>query len=98
MAEKVILTRQQLEDAARCVKLGCRDCSIKTAYIDACVENLAKTAIIMLDMLKKLEWKGVHSWSYEEDGCPCCGGRKADGHSSECEYGALLREMEGSGS
>jgi hypothetical protein len=52
-----------------------------------CIEEIAKAAIALADMLKRLEYNG--------DGgtCPMCG--YIIGHTSDCELAALLKGLEG---
>ncbi|SHN77477.1 hypothetical protein [Desulfitobacterium chlororespirans] len=52
MAEESMLTREQLEDATRCRKLGCSNCVIKAVYIDDCIADVAKTALALLDKVE----------------------------------------------
>jgi hypothetical protein len=40
--------------------------------------------------LRELEWAGVHSWNYEESGCPVCGSEEPGPHKPGCELAAEL--------
>lgn len=52
-----ILTKKQLEDASICYKKKCSECAANKAEImtDDCIELLAKTALTLYEMLKRLE-------------------------------------------
>lgn len=48
-----------------------------------------------LEIVREVEWAGVHSWGYEESGCPMCGaaGPNDEGpalHTLTCRLAALL--------
>lgn len=94
----VLLTKKQLEDASRCGEFeSCADCS---CYVNCkkhvCTEELlAQTALALYEMVIKMQWKGIHSWNYQERGCPMCGGTQFMGHEPACELANLLKKMEG---
>jgi hypothetical protein len=99
-----MLSKEQLKDAANCMKKDeCRKCRCKHITINrytrgydgisfiSCVEQLAQTALAYMEMLERIQWKGIHSWNMEENGCPICGNEKEYGHASDCELAALLK-------
>jgi hypothetical protein len=86
-----MLTRKQLEDAAKCNSLICDKCSCGTDF--GCeIEELAQTALKLADMLKRLEWVET---PYVGTPCPVCGNLKRMGHTEDCELAAILAELEG---
>jgi len=94
-----MLTKRQLEDAARCAIIDCDDCSIPCINTIEVTRRSARTALAYRDMLERLEWQsfaGEHGFTAN---CPMCGGAKPDvlggGHEPDCELAALLKESEG---
>jgi hypothetical protein len=93
-----MLTKKQLEDAARCRKIYCEDCSFReiphcgSCDFDLRRELIAQTALAYREMLERLEWAGLtNSNCYY---CVICGRRKEKGHQPDCELAALLKESE----
>lgn len=101
-----MLTKRQLEDAAKCPQNGlCTKCemdcvrTLYNGYFDGCISEAAQTALAYREMLERLEWQsfaGEHGFIAN---CPMCGGAKPDvlggGHEPDCELAALLKESEG---
>jgi hypothetical protein len=100
-----MLSRKQLEDAARCVyKDNCFSCCMreyrnKSCCADKCVEAAAQTALALADMLKRLEWSSMNDVSrpgyLTNNNCPICMRHRDQGHTEECELAALLKGSEG---
>lgn len=98
-----MLTKKQLEDAASCSARDCRKCSVKqykgicgSAH---CTEAAAQTALAYREMLEKLEWVEVGEREVERKMipaivCPSCDSWKEEGHKTDCELAALLKEVE----
>lgn len=88
-----MLTRKQLEDASECRKINyCGKCLVQTGSdSQTCVEQAAQTALVLADMLKRLEW--VPSGGVKQ--CPCCGVYDWQAHKPDCELAELLRRLEG---
>lgn len=83
-----MLTKRQLEDAARCDSIDCKNCSCNNDM--GCeIEELAKNALAYRKMLERLEFSNL-TWEGSE--CYICGGKNA--HADDCELGALLKESE----
>ncbi len=94
-----MLTKKQLEDAARCTSsTKCWECKMmKTDQKGDCTENVAQTALVYREMLERLEWSGLSGYSTDKPiwYCVVCGRRKEKGHAAYCELAALLKESEG---
>ena len=60
MAEKPILTRQQLEDAAKCREIECKDCRLWDVHEEPlnCTELAAQTALALMDRVEE-QWKAL---------------------------------------
>ena len=89
-----MLSEKQLEDAARCNEftLSCGECSNRDAMsMVSCIEEAAKTALALADMVKRLEW--APSGGIKQ--CPCCGAYDWQEHKIGCEIVALLKGLEG---
>jgi hypothetical protein len=98
-----MLSRRQLEDAARCKSneacMTCRAWNIEYDGMSDCIEKLAQTALAYRElaekrrlMLKRLGWKGYDI--IVEACCPICHNREEEGHEEGCELAALLKESE----
>ncbi|MDD5064984.1 MAG: hypothetical protein PHQ35_09555 [Phycisphaerae bacterium] len=93
-----MLTRKQLDDAARCCKnemdeenRGCI-CDLQEVCggVPAiCVEKAAEAALAFRDMLERLEWIEI---PYIGTSCLVCGNLKRMGHADDCALGKLLGE------
>ena len=106
-----MLTKRQIEDAAKCLKINCADCSFLKSLGDMgqCSVDLRRIAIAQTAlayrelaekrgfMLKKLECVLMGETAEGEDYiiCPRCQQEKKDGHAPGCELAALLKESEG---
>jgi hypothetical protein len=93
-----MLTKKQLEDAARCAIIDCEDCNVYCINTIETTRRSARTALAYREMLERLEWQsfaGEHGFTAN---CPVCGGAKPDvlggGHEPDCELAALLKESE----
>ncbi|RNC62780.1 MAG: hypothetical protein AWM53_01999 [Candidatus Dichloromethanomonas elyunquensis] len=93
-----LLTRKQIEDMSRCQeKPDCTSCSLfdqaKNDFINTeCdIDNVAQTALTLLNMLKRLEFANL---TFEGEECYICAGNEGTGHKPDCELGNLLKEME----
>ena len=92
-----MLSRKQLEDAAKCDDEGemmCTDCSCDGGSEHACNTTVkaAETALALADMLKRLEW--VKCPGHEDIlFCPHCGALQMYGHTKDCELAALLKGL-----
>lgn len=84
-----MLTREQLENAAKCEKISCDNCNMLTDYAGYCAQAAAETALSYRDMLKQLEWREI---PYIGTPCPICGNLKRMGHTDDCELKKLLGE------
>ena len=100
-----MLTKRQLEDAAKCPQNGlCTKCemdcvrTLYNGYFDGCISEAAQTALAYRAMLERLEWRSFAGEHGFVDNCPICGGSKPDGifggHWPDCELAALLKESE----
>ena len=94
-----MLSKKQLEDAAKCEDIFCTECALTDNHHDQCycVAQGAQTALAYRAMLERLEWcrRSMFLANGEfENHCPMCGRHKQDGHSSDCELAALLKESE----
>lgn len=87
----MVLTKKQLEDAARCHETWCAACSCEKtgSRLFACLEQAARTALTYREMLERLEWciRDTQLGHY----CPICGKNESKGHAPNCELAALLR-------
>lgn len=83
-----MLTKKQLEDAARCAG-HCSVCSMDNVE-GCCIEVIAQTALAHRKILEQLEW--VYNGGFQE--CPWCQNAKGSGHTNYCELAALLKESE----
>ena len=94
-----MLTKKQLEDAAKCAIIDCDDCTIPCINTIIATRRSARTALAYREMLERLEWslKGkLRKTSPEREYyCPICENNKRIGHASDCELAALLKESEG---
>lgn len=90
-----MLSKKQLEDAAKCEERLCRGCEMLTDNAGYCAQAVAQTALAYREMLERLEFadhSDVGGWKC----CPVCGvGINDRNHSSDCELAALLKESEG---
>lgn len=92
-----MITKRQLEDAARCREISCLDCSAFDICPEHSIERIdqfAQTALAYREILEQLEWvkcPGHEDILY----CSCCGGLQIYGHKPDCELAALLKESEG---
>ena len=85
----MLLTKRQLEDAARCTVIDCEDCSVYCINTIEVTRRCAQTALAYRDMLERLEWAGLtNSNCYY---CVICGRRKEKGHQPDCELATLLK-------
>ena len=93
-----MLTKRQLEDAARCTIIDCEDCSVYCINTIETTRRCGRTALAYRVMLERLEWslKGkLRKTSPEREYyCPICENNKRIGHASDCELAALLKESE----
>lgn len=94
-----MLSKRQLEDAAKCEERLCRGCEMLTDNAGYCAQAVAQTALAYLAMLERLEWSGLSGYSTDKPiwYCVVCGRRKEKGHAADCELAALLKESEGLG-
>jgi hypothetical protein len=85
-----MLTKRQLEDAARCTIIDCEDCSVYCVNTIEVTRRAARTALAYREILERLEWQ-----SFTGEHCPICGGAKPDalggGHTPTCELATLLK-------
>ena len=79
----MLLTKRQLEDAARCMSIDCEDCSVYCVNTIEVTRRAARTALAYRDMLERLEWINNH--------CPICRQYKTNGHAPTCKLTALLK-------
>jgi len=93
-----MLTKRQLEDAAKCMSHDCESCGVREFAGGCCQIATAQTALAYRAMLERLEWQsfaGEHGFIAN---CPMCGGAKPDvlggGHEPDCELAALLKESD----
>jgi hypothetical protein len=101
-----MLSRKQLEDAAKCEKkIGkvdfetqeemCQKCSCSDGH-GGCVATFgaAQTALTLANMCKRLEW--VKCPGHEDIlFCPLCGAMQKYGHAEDCELSKLRKRLEG---
>ena len=87
-----MLSRRQLEDAARCTIIDCAECSMYCINTIETTRRCGRAALAYRDMLKRLEWKGYDI--IVEACCPICHNREEEGHEEGCELSALLKESE----
>jgi hypothetical protein len=95
----MVLTKKQLEDAARCHETWCAACSCEKTggRLFACLEQAARTALTYREMLERLEWIlenrifVIGKGSVVQQYCPICGKNESKGHAPNCELAALLR-------
>jgi hypothetical protein len=98
-----ILSKKQLEDAAKCCKNEmdtenggclCRLQEVCGGVPAICAEKVAQTALAYRAMLERLEWvrgsQRVTGALYKF--CPICGEAESHGHKPHCELAALLKE------
>lgn len=78
-----MLTKKQLEDAARCTIIDCEDCSVYCVNTIEVTRRTARTALAYRDMLERLEWIN--------NCCPICRQYKTNGHAPTCKLTALLK-------
>jgi hypothetical protein len=78
-----VLTKKQLEDAARCMSIDCEDCSVYCVNTIEVTRRAARTALAYRDMLERLEWVN--------NCCPICRQYKTNGHAPTCKLTALLK-------
>ena len=83
-----MLTKRQLEDAARCTIIDCAECSMYCINTIETTRRCGRAALAYREMLERLEW-------VDNDYCPICRQYKANGHAADCELAALLRGSEG---
>jgi len=90
-----MLTKKQLEDAARCMLIDCEDCSTHCVNTIEITRHAARTALAYREMLEQLEWNNrVPLMNYlpvYEHRCPLCGCHEFNGHASTCKLAALLK-------
>jgi hypothetical protein len=88
----MILTKKQLEDAAKCeelmiCKMPCAECALSNIEPDKrCVEIVATEALKYREMLERLEFSNL-TWDGAE--CAICGGKNE--HEADCELAKLLK-------
>jgi hypothetical protein len=97
-----MLSKKQLEDAAKCEQGECGEtCSMYDEIcISSCISRPAKTALAYREMLKKLEWftVGVNAtWDKPIKMCPSCRELKEKGHEPDCKLAAMLKGLEAEG-
>ena len=80
----MLLTKKQLEDAARCMSIDCEDCSVYCVNTIEVTRRAARTALAYRDMLERLEW-------INNNHCPICQQCKTNGHAPTCKLTALLK-------
>lgn len=93
-----MLTRKQIEDTAGCRtnKTMCLNCSLRAGAIcTVSTTDLAKTALLYRDMLKRLEFSATLVYDAQRDFiadkcCPICSGQCE--HEPGCELATLLKE------
>jgi hypothetical protein len=62
------------------------------------LQDTLKTALAMVDMLRKVEWIYTPSMSrlgVNTGECLICGGVQNRGHLPDCELGQMIKELEG---
>ena len=91
-----MLTKRQLEDAAKCPQNGlCTKCemdcvrTLYNGYFDGCISEAAQTALAYREMLEKVIKHLSH--------CPFCKINRPwlYKHKDGCKLAALLKESEG---
>ena len=91
----VILTKKQLEDAARCMIIDCEDCSVYCINTIEITRRAAQTALAYRNMLERLEWNNriplMNYLPVYEHRCPICGWHELKGHAPTCKLAALLK-------
>jgi hypothetical protein len=94
-----MLTKKQLEDAARCAIIDCEDCSIPCINTIEVTRRSAQTALALAKMLRRLEWSNriplMNYLPVYEHHCPLCGWSEFNGHAPNCELGNMLKGLEG---
>lgn len=78
-----MLSRRQLEDAARCTIIDCAECSMYCINTIETTRRCGRVALAYRDMLERLEW-------VDNDYCPICRQYKANGHANDCELAVVL--------
>ena len=90
-----MLTKRQLEDAARCTIIDCEDCSIPCINTIEVTRRAARTALAYREMLEQLEWSNriplMNILPVYEHRCPLCGWHEFNGHAPTCKLAALLK-------
>jgi hypothetical protein len=102
-----MLSMKQLEDGTKCkINQYKSHCNKKCSFyyeqeladgdkMEGCslsINELAQTALVLANMLKKLEW---NKYTYGEPYCPICDRIQSAGHKANCKLGALLKGLEG---
>jgi len=91
----MLLTKKQLEDAARCMSIDCEDCSVYCINTIEVTRQVARTALAYRDMLERLEWGNriplMNMLPVYEHHCPVCGWHEFNGHAPTCKLAALLK-------
>ena len=80
----MLLTKRQLEDAARCTIIDCAECSMYCINTIETTRRCGRAALAYREMLERLEW-------INNDHCPICQQCKTNGHTADCELAVLLR-------
>ena len=85
-----MLTKDQLVHASKCHQGGhCSRCSIargdKPVYY--CIEKIATTALKYIEILERMQYADT------EPRCIICGKRKSNGHSANCKFGLIIKEI-----
>ena len=93
-----MLTKKQLEDAAKCPQNGlCMKCemdwvrTLYNGYFQGCISEVAQTALAYREMLKKIQFSTTQVYDNDhiaEYCCPICGGQGY--HEVDCELAKLL--------
>ena len=90
-----MLTKRQLEDAARCTIIDCEDCSVHCINTIEVTRRAARTALAYREMLERLEWNNriplMNYLPVYEHRCPLCGRHEFNGHAPNCKLAALLK-------
>ena len=90
-----MLTKKQLEDAARCMLIDCEDCSVYCINTIEVTRRAARTALAYREMLERLEWGNriplMNYLPVYEHRCPLCGWHEFNGHAPNCKLATLLR-------
>jgi hypothetical protein len=90
-----MLTKRQLEDAARCTIIDCEDCSVYCVNTIEVTRRAARTALAYREMLEQLEWSNriplMRYLPVYEHRCPLCGWPEFNGHAPNCKLAALLK-------